>query len=67
MPNETTRAIIDYAYDENGAEMRNALYTAIQDKVMAHIDAKKQEIAQNLVAQTEEPEVSEEETADENV
>ena len=64
MSNETTRAIIDFAYDENGAEMRNALYTAIQDKVMAHIDAKKQEIAQNLVAQ---PEVPEEETADENV
>lgn len=66
MPNELTRSIIDYAYDDNGAEMRNALYSAIQDKVMAHIDAKKQEIAQNLVAQPEEPKVSEEETADEN-
>jgi hypothetical protein len=62
MTNETTRAIIDFAYDENGAEMRNALYSAIQDKVLAHIDAKKQEIAHNLIAQPEEAEI-----ADENV
>ena len=34
----TTRAIIDYASDEQGAEMRDALYSAIQDKVMAHIE-----------------------------
>jgi hypothetical protein len=50
---ETTKAIIDYAADDNGVEMRNALYSAIQDKVMAHIDAKKQEIAQNLIASRE--------------
>lgn len=62
MTNETTRAIIDYAYDDNGAEMRDALYSAIQDKVLAHIENKKQEIAQNLIAQPEEPEL-----ADENV
>lgn len=50
---ETTRAIIDYAAEDNGTEMRDALYTAIQDKVMAHIEAKKQEIAQGLIAQPE--------------
>lgn len=50
---EATRAIIDYAAEDNGAEMRDALYTAIQDKVMAHIEAKKQEIAQGLIAQPE--------------
>lgn len=50
---DTTKAIIDFAADDNGAEMRNALYSAIQDKVMAHIDAKKQEIAQNLIAPRE--------------
>lgn len=49
----TTRAIIDYASDEQGAEMRDALYSAIQDKVMAHIELKKQEIAQSLIAQPE--------------
>lgn len=50
---DTTKAIIDFAADDNGVEMRNALYSAIQDKVMAHIDAKKQEIAQNLIAPRE--------------
>jgi hypothetical protein len=50
---DTTKAIIDFAADDNGAEMRNALYSAIQDKVMAHIDAKKQEIAQNLISPRE--------------
>jgi hypothetical protein len=29
------------------------LYSAIHDKVSAHIDAKKQEIAQNLIAPNE--------------
>ena len=45
----TDKAIIDYAQDDNAVEFRNALYTSIQDKVTAHIDAKKQEIAQNLI------------------
>ena len=51
---EKAKAIIDYAYDDNGKEMRDALYSAIQDKVMAHIEAKKQEIAQNLIRTPEE-------------
>jgi hypothetical protein len=50
---DTTKAIIDFAQEDNGAEMRNALYSAIQDKVMAHIDAKKQEIASSLIASRE--------------
>ena len=50
---EKTRPIIDYAEQGAGAEMRDALYSAIQDKVMAHIEAKKQEIAHNLIAQPE--------------
>jgi len=48
---EKTRPIIDYAEQDAGSEVRNSLYAAIQDKVMAHIEAKKQEIAQNLIAQ----------------
>ena len=51
---EKTKAIIDYAYNDQGAEMRDALYSSIQDKVMAHIEAKKQEIAQNLIFRPEE-------------
>ena len=46
---ENTRAIIDYAYDDNAKEMRDALYNDIQNRVMAHLDVKKQEIAQNML------------------
>ena len=51
------RQIIDFAANEQGAEMRAALYANIADKVSAHIEAKKQEIAHNLVAQTQETQV----------
>jgi hypothetical protein len=53
-----TKNIIDYAMDGNGADFRNALYASIHDKVSAHIEAKKQEIAQNLItpAQAEQQE-----------
>jgi hypothetical protein len=50
---DVNRQIIDYAQEENGVEFRNSLYSAIHDKVSAHIDAKKQEIAQNLIAPNE--------------
>jgi len=50
---DVTRQIIDYAQDENGVEFRNSLYSAIHDKVAAHIDAKKQEIAQQLITPSE--------------
>ena len=53
---DATRQIIDYAANEQGAEMRDALYAAIHDKVSAHIEAKKQEIAHTLIAQPEQPE-----------
>jgi hypothetical protein len=53
---DTTKAIIDYAYDDNAKEMRDALYSDIQDRVMAHIDAKKQEIARTLIARSEDTE-----------
>ena len=52
-----TRPIIDYAADDNGVEFRNALYASIHDKVAAHIEAKKQEIAQNLLTPQQEVEV----------
>ena len=62
-----TKSIIDYAMDDNGVEFRNTLYSSIQDKVNAHIEAKKVEIAQGLMAQPEEEnetEVEEEETGE---
>jgi hypothetical protein len=49
----TTRDIIDYAMDDNGVEFRSALYASIHDKVSAHIEDKKHEIAQNLIATQE--------------
>lgn len=61
MPEVTTRQIVDYAHGDQGTEFRDALYANLHDKVMAHIEAKKQEIAQNLFAgqqeQEETPEV----------
>jgi hypothetical protein len=59
-----TRQIIDYAQEDNGVEFRNALYASIHDKITAHIDAKKQEIAQNLITPQAEVE-DEQEQSDE--
>lgn len=52
---ENTRAIVDYAYDDNAKDMRDALYNDIQNRVMAHLDAQKQQIAQNLLNPAEDP------------
>ena len=56
-----TRPIIDYAQDDNGVEFRNALYASIHDRVAAHIEAKKQEIAHNLISPQAEVEQEQEE------
>jgi hypothetical protein len=59
---DNTRAIVDFAYDDNGKEFRDALYSAIHDRVSAHIDLQKQEIARTLIVQPEqEPEVNDQE------
>lgn len=47
------KQLIDFAQDGNGVEFRNALYSSIHDKVTAHIDAKKEEIAQALITPQE--------------
>jgi uncharacterized protein (DUF2267 family) len=56
-----TRKIVDYAYEDNAKEMRDALYTNIADRVSAHLEAQKQQIAQSLYKQPEEQ--TEEETS----
>ena len=61
-----TRQIIDYAAADNAKEMRDALYADIHDRVMNHLDLKKQEIAMGLIAQPEEVEQEEQETPVEN-
>ena len=61
-----TKQLIDYAYQDNGVEFRDALYSAIHDRVSAHIEAKKQEVAQNLIGQPEEPQNISQDSAIEN-
>jgi hypothetical protein len=61
---EYNRQIIDFAQEDNGVEFRNALYASIHDKLTAHIDAKKQEIAQNLISPEVEDESEQEEQQD---
>jgi hypothetical protein len=55
---EVTRNIIDLADEGDAKNMRDALYAAIKDRVMAHIDSHKQSIAKTLIA----PEESEDST-----
>lgn len=56
---EKARAIIDYAAQDNATGMRDAMYASLQDRVMAHIEAKKQEIALNLISNPENPKEAE--------
>jgi hypothetical protein len=56
-----TRQIIDYAAEDDGTKMREALYNDIANRVNAHMDSYKQEIAKNLIAPAEQEEVSAEE------
>jgi hypothetical protein len=60
-----TRKIIDFAAEDNAVAFRDALYSAIHDRVTAHIEAKKQEVAQNLITRNEEVEELDEEELDE--
>jgi len=46
---DKAREIIDYAEDDNAIEMRNALYSALHDRVMSHIETHKVEIAKQLM------------------
>ena len=52
---DITKAIVDYAENDQAKEMRDAFYSALQDKVMAHIEAKKLEVAQNMFNQQPDP------------
>lgn len=52
---DKARAIIDYATQDNATAMRDAMYATLQDRVMAHIEAKKQEVALNLISNPDNP------------
>ena len=45
---EATRAIVDYAEEDNAKEMRDAFYNELQNKVMAHIENEKIRVAQSM-------------------
>jgi len=57
---DKARAIIDYAAQDNATAMRDAMYASLQDRVMAHIEAKKQEVAMNLISPQQNDEVEDE-------
>lgn len=46
---DKARAIVDYVEQDNAKEMRDALYSALQDRVMSHIEAHKSVVAKNLL------------------
>lgn len=46
---DKARAIVDYAEDDNAKEMRDTLYSALQDRVMAHIENHKIQVAKQLM------------------
>jgi len=47
----STRNIIDYAYDDDGKALRDALYAEIHDRISAKFEDRKQQLASTLVAQ----------------
>lgn len=49
MDNEDIKAVVNHGFNDNAVEMRNSLYNAINDKIFAAIEARKQQIAQNLI------------------
>jgi len=52
---DITRTIVDYAEQDQAKEMRDAFYSALQDRVMAHIENKKIEVAKNMFNQPRDP------------
>ena len=62
---DATRAIVDYAEQGNAKDMRDAFYNELQNRVMAHIEDKKIEVAQSMFKQSEPSVDDEEETTSE--
>ena len=52
---EATRAIVDYAEQDEAKEMRDAFYSELQNRVMAHIENQKLEVAKALFNQQHDP------------
>ena len=58
---DATRAIVDYAEQDNAKDMRDAFYSELQNRVMAHIENQKIQVAQNMFNKSEEEVSSDEE------
>ena len=65
MSDYSTKNIIDYAMDGDAIKFREQLYGAIHDRVSSHIEAKKQEVARNLIGQQEQIQYEEVDEIDE--
>ncbi len=64
MENENIKSVVDNAFVDNAAAMRDSLYNAINDKIFAALEARKQEIAQNLINSYDEVEDGNEDTTE---
>ena len=62
---DKARAIIDYAAQDNATAMRDAMYASLQDRVMAHIETKKQEVAMSLISPQQDEDEYDDEIEDE--
>jgi hypothetical protein len=51
--------------NDDGVEFRNALYASIHDKVSAHMELAKQNMARNLIIPAEEEDVPQDEPSEE--
>jgi hypothetical protein len=50
MDNEYVQSIVNNAVNDNPAGVKDAFYDAINDKIFAALEQRKQEIARNLVS-----------------
>jgi hypothetical protein len=66
MSDYSTRNIIDYAYDDDGKAMRDALYAEIHDRVAGKFAERKQDLASTLVASEQRFALAEPQTEDED-
>jgi hypothetical protein len=53
---ENVRTIVDYADEDQAKEMRDALYSELQNRVMSHIEAHKKVVASNMFGTQTQPE-----------
>jgi hypothetical protein len=50
MSKEDITAIVDHALSDNAVDMKDAFYNAINDKIFAAIEQRKQVVAANMLA-----------------